>query len=132
MPLEFTGYSIGFFLTLGVLAGILSATFGIGSGIIIVPALSFLASMQQKEAQGIALAVMVPMALMGAIRYHMNPDIYMDYRIVLLLAAAVVIGANIGASVAARLSNRTLQFGFALILFAVGFRMIWSSLKTVQ
>ena len=52
----------------------------------------------QKSAQGISLWVMVPMALMGALRYAWNPDIKLDPRAVLLLIPFAVIGANLGSS----------------------------------
>ena len=117
------------YLVLGVFSGIFSATFGVGSGIIIIPAVTFFAMLPQKDAQGISLAVMVPMALMGALRYYWNPDIHIDLRIVAILAVAVIIGANIGAEIVSRVSNRTLQLGFGCVLFMVAFRFVYQAVK---
>ncbi|MEW6233831.1 MAG: sulfite exporter TauE/SafE family protein [Candidatus Omnitrophota bacterium] len=127
---DLSGGSIGFYLVLGLAAGVLSASLGIGSGIIVVPALTLLAAFTQKQAQGIALTIMIPMAIMGALRYYLNPDIVINYWVVLILSAAVVIGANIGASLAAYLSNRTLQYGFSILLFIMGIRMFLSAYKS--
>ena len=67
-PLVFGGV-----LVLGLVGGALSGLLGIGSGIIMVPALSALWEKHpeaQKIAQGTALAVMVPMTVAGALSYH--------------------------------------------------------------
>ena len=61
------------FILLGVCAGVLSGALGLGSGTILVPTLVLLFGFMQKSAQGMALAVMVPMALLGAFRYWKNP-----------------------------------------------------------
>lgn len=122
------GNPYALYIVLGVIAGIFSATFGVGSGIIVIPALTFFATYSQKEAQGMALAIMVPMALMGSLRYHWNPDITIDWPRVLILAIAVVIGANIGATIAAYASNKQLQIGFSLFMLFVGARMLWSAI----
>lgn len=67
---------IGF---VGLLAGTASGLLGIGSGIVMVPILSAMWSKSdpdaQKVAQGTALAVMVPIAIAGAMRYHFGGDI---------------------------------------------------------
>ena len=47
-------------LCLGLTAGILSGTLGIGGGIIIIPALLFIFGFTQHMAQGTTLALMVP------------------------------------------------------------------------
>ncbi len=130
MVFEFTTNFVLFFLGLGLFAGIFSATFGVGSGIVVVPLLTLMASMPQKEAQGTALVVMIPMALMGAFRYYINPEIPLDWKVILLLSITCVIGANIGASIAGYLSNRTLQFGFSVVLLLAAARMFLTALKT--
>lgn len=129
MPAELTTSSIAIYIILGLAAGTFSAMFGVGSGIIVVPFLTLVMLMPQKDAQGIALCIMVPMALMGAYRYHINPDVYIDWRLVLLLSVMVIIGANIGATIAAKASNAALQFGFSILLVIIGFRMLWTSIR---
>ena len=127
MLFDISGNPMVVYLILGLVSGIFSAMFGVGGGIIMVPVLTILAALPQKEAQGISLCVMVPVALMGAIRYYMNPDIHIDFRIVLVMSVTVIVGANIGATVVGMVSNRALQFGFAILLFIMGIRMMWSS-----
>lgn len=129
MPVELTSSTIPLYILMGLLAGTFSAMLGVGSGIIVVPFLTLIMLLPQKEAQGTALCVMVPMALMGAIRYHINPDVYIDWRLVAILSIVVIIGANIGATIAARASNKALQFGFSILVLVIGFRMLWNSIR---
>ena len=112
------------YLVIGLFSGILSGTFGVGAGILIVPALVHL-SFPQKEAQGIALAVMVPMALVGALRYKLNPDVHMSAGVILCLMATAVVGAYLGASLAASLSQVVLRKLFAIFVLIVGARMLF-------
>lgn len=126
------GFSVGFvsfYLMLGLAAGVMSAMFGVGSGILVVPALTLAVGLTQKESQGVALTVMVPMALVGALRYYFNPDIQVDYKIVAVMAVTVILGANLGATIVGQVTNRHLQFGFAFLLFAAGLRMFMTAWK---
>ena len=129
---DMTMATIVFYLVLGLIAGTFSATFGIGSGIMLIPVITLFAAIPQKDAQGIALAVMVPMALMGALRYHWNPEIHIDFRIVAILTVSVIIGANLGASIAGYLSNQKLQLGFGILLLVVASRFIFLGIHGSQ
>ncbi len=108
---------------LGVACGVFSAMFGVGAGIIMIPALAMVLGYSQKSAQGMSLAVMAPMALVGAIRYRMNPEIEMDMARVALLATGAVAGALAGAHWVGQISGLTLRRAFAVILLAAAVRM---------
>jgi len=110
-------------LLIGILAGTLSGALGVGSGILIIPALVFGLGIEQKSAQGISLAVMVPMALMGAYRYYVNPDIKISLSILLVLAPLAVVGAYLGAQMAAWLPAAILKRSFGVFIIIVGLRM---------
>jgi uncharacterized membrane protein YfcA len=112
------------FVLAGLLCGVFSATFGVGSGIIMIPMLVLVFSLPQKSAQGTCLAAMVPMALAGAIRYRLNPEISMDWRIIGLLSLGAVVGAVIGASIAGWLSGASLRKLFAVIMIIVAVKML--------
>lgn len=127
--MELTGHSTLLYLTLGLVAGIIGASFGVGGGIIMVPILTYFASFPQKEAQGISLTVMIPLAIMSAFRYHANPDISIDWKATTLMIITVLIGSNIGASLAFYASNKALRIGFAILLFFTGFKMIMDALN---
>ncbi len=112
------------YILVGLVCGIFSATFGVGSGILMIPALVLIFSLPQKSAQGICLAVMVPMALAGAIRYKLNPEIEMNLGIVALLALGAVAGALLGSSIAAWTSAATLRKLIAVIMIVVAIKML--------
>lgn len=111
----------------GVVCGVFSAMFGVGSGAIMIPLLVLGLAFPQKIAQGTALAVMVPMALVGAIRYKMNAETAMDMRVVALLAAGGVVGALIGAWIVIVLPSAVLRKAFAILLFFSAINMFFKS-----
>ncbi|MEF8787636.1 MAG: sulfite exporter TauE/SafE family protein [Planctomycetota bacterium] len=108
---------------LGLAAGVLSGTLGVGSGAIMVPALVLIMALPQKGSQGTSLALMVPMALVGALRYSLDPDVTVSPAAVALLAAGAVPGALLGSELAQRLPAAALRRLFAAFLVIVGLRM---------
>lgn len=108
---------------LGLLCGVFSGTFGVGSGIILIPALVLLFGIQQKSAQGICLAVMAPMALAGAIRYAWMPQIPVDPVVVGILAVFGIAGSLIGSELAAKLPAAALRKMFACVMVVAAARM---------
>jgi hypothetical protein len=115
------------FVVLGVAAGIVSGTLGVGSGIILVPALVVLWGVDQKAAQGTALAAMVPMALVGALRYWRNPQIEMNTAVIGLIVIGALVGTLAGTELAGRLPSGILRKIFACILLAAAIRMFMPS-----
>ena len=119
-------------ILLGVCAGVVSGTLGLGSGIIVIPALVLLCSVEQKAAQGTALAVMVPMALIGALRYWRNPQIEMNMAVILLIVLGAVGGTLAGTELASRLPGPILRKVFAVFLVIVAVRMFTASPKPAK
>ena len=112
-------------IAVGIVAGTVSGMLGVGSGIILVPAMVILVALPQKVAQGTALAVMVPMALVGASRYIANPAIDVNLGRVALLAVGAIGGAVLGAAIAVRLPGPVLRKIFAIFLLVVAARMLF-------
>lgn len=108
---------------LGILSGLLSGSLGVGSGALLVPLLVVFFEIPQKSAQGMSLAVMVPIALIGAVRYKLNPDIPVDYILVSLIITGGVAGVLIGTNLAHMLPAVTLRRLFALFLMLMALRM---------
>jgi len=111
------------FVLLGLCAGVLSGALGLGSGVILVPVLVLLCAVEQKCAQGMALAVIVPTALVGALRYWRNPDIEMNAVVIGLIICGALAGTLAGTELAARLSSHVLRKAFAVVLLVVAVRM---------
>ena len=115
------------YILIGLCCGLFGASFGVGSGIILVPVLAIVFSFPQKSAQGMSLAVMVPLALMGAWRYYQNPDIDIRFGVVLFLSIGAVAGAFFGAKIAGHLPAHVLRKLFALFLIIAAMKMLFSS-----
>ena len=62
-------YAWWLFIVLGDATGKISCSLGLGCGTVVVPVLVLVCHFGQKSAQGMALAVMVPMAFVGVVRY---------------------------------------------------------------
>ena len=115
------------YVILGVCGGLISGTLGLGSGTIFVPVLVLILLFPQKSAQGTALAVMVPMALVGALRYWANPQIEVKLPVVGLIVIGAVVGAFVGTELAYRLPGHVLKKFFAVYLLVVAVKMLLSS-----
>jgi len=107
-------------LTIGLISGIVGGLFGIGGGIIIIPALIFIMGLSQHNAQGTSLAVLLlPIGILGVINYHKAG--YVNYQYAALLVIAFVVGSYFGSKIAVNISAEYLKkaFGVLLLIFAV-------------
>ena len=97
--------------------------FGIGGGLIIVPALIYLLKFRALEAIGTSLAALVPPAgLLGALEYYRNG--YVNARYALLIATGLLVGAYFGAKIMMPLPPGVVRRIYAVFLFAVATRML--------
>jgi uncharacterized membrane protein YfcA len=121
--------SAGLFVMLGFCCGIVSAAFGVGSGLILVPALVLLCGFSQPSAQGTSLAVMVPMSLAGALGYRYLANVPLDLRPIGLIALGAVAGAAAGSRLPGLLSPIMAQRLFGVFLIVVAIRMLGGPAK---
>ncbi|HOP80409.1 MAG TPA: sulfite exporter TauE/SafE family protein [Armatimonadota bacterium] len=108
-------------ILIGLITGILSGLLGIGGGIIMIPAMVLLLGIEQQTAQGISLAVIVPVALSGAITHYKHGNIRKD--ILFLLVIGGIIGAPISGLLTIRLEPVILRGVFGVLLAITGTRM---------
>jgi uncharacterized membrane protein YfcA len=114
------------FLAVGLLAGILSGFFGIGGGLVIVPALMMIWHMQPQAATGTSLgALLLPVGALGAWQYYRNG--FVDVRAAGFIAIGLLLGALLGATIALQLPTRYVQRAFALFLVCAAARLWWTS-----
>lgn len=110
------------FLAIGLVAGVLSGLFGIGGGILIIPALIFFAKFPTKLALGTSLgALLLPVGLLGAYTYYKGGDL--DIRASLLIALGLFFGAWAGARLAQVVPAATLQRMFAVFIVIMAVRL---------
>src|SRR5882672_8934408 len=90
------------FLIIGTLGGVASGFFGVGGGIVIVPALIYWAGFSQHRATGTSLAVLLPpIGLAAAVEYYRHGNV--DVQAAVILAATMIVGAWVGAYFANRI-----------------------------
>ncbi len=124
--LQFPGYA-----AIGALAGLVAGLFGLGGGVVVVPALLLLFAWQGFPAQWIpiaavatSLAAMVVTAA-ASVWAHVKLGSLNWYAVNRLLPG-VVLGSMVGAWLAERLPGSWLKTGFAIYLLVVAGQMIGS------
>jgi uncharacterized membrane protein YfcA len=109
-------------VVIGVLAGFFSALFGVGGGIVAVPLLVALARFHVRAAAATSLAAIGIIALAGAISYGVRG--YVDVGAAALVGLPGAAGALAGTALQQRISVRWLALAFAVLLAAVGIRLL--------
>lgn len=111
-------------LAVGLVAGILGGLFGIGGGIVIVPALMFFAKMKQLDAVGTSLAALIPpVGLLGAFEYYRNGHINIKYAA--LIALGLAAGAYFGAKIMINVPPGIARKLYAVFMIAVGLHLLF-------
>ena len=110
-------------LALGLTAGVFYGMFGIGGGLIIVPALMFFFGMKDLEALGTSLAALIPpVGLLGAAQYYRSGHMQIKYAA--LIAIGLFIGAYFGAKIIIGLPPVLIRRLYAGFLILVAARML--------
>jgi uncharacterized membrane protein YfcA len=110
---------------LGVVAGSLSGSLGIGAGVVVVPALVLLLDCGQKSAQGMSLAFMAPVALLGVLLYARTPGVQLHWALIACMIVGGLVGVLVGARLMAQVPEIWLRRAFAILLLLVAVRLLW-------
>lgn len=101
-------------VVIGLVAGLFSALFGVGGGIVIVPLLILVAGFDGRIAAATSLAAIGITALAGTILYAFEGHVDPAHAALVGLPAAV--GAVAGTAIQQRVSGRALTAAFAVLL----------------
>ena len=115
---------------IGLLGGVLSGALGVGGGAIFVPALVLLLGVDQHEAQGVSLCVIVGAAITGAMTHARHGS--MDTAAAKWIAPLAVPAGIGGALVASWLDGDVLQRIFAVVLVLVGTQMFATATRNLR
>jgi len=123
--------TLGLLIT-GLVAGIAAGFFGIGGGLIIVPALIFLLKFSPHQATGTSLAVLLPpVGIAAVLEYHKKGNV--DIRVAAILGTMVLLGSWASAYVAnTKIKGPALQLGFGIFAVAMGIYTIWTALSKMK
>jgi uncharacterized membrane protein YfcA len=105
-------------LAIGLIAGLFSALFGVGGGIVVVPLLILFARYSERPAMGTSLAAIALIALVGSVTYALHGEVKLGAAAIIGIPGAL--GAVAGASLQQRVANRTLSLAFAVLLAGLG------------
>ena len=111
---------------IGLGAGMSSGLFGIGGGVLIVPALVYLLDFPLHRAVGTSLAVLLPPIGAAAVYAYYRAG-HIDWQAAIILAATVFVGAWLGSMVANQLNENWLRTLFGIFLIALGGYMLFFS-----
>ena len=110
-------------IIIGLIAGFVSGSMGVGGGIIIIPAMVLFMGVTQQQAQGTSIAVIsVPVALVAAMNYYKEGYINIKFTAVIILT--FVVGAYFGSKIAVHIPAKTSQKSFGVLLLLVGLKMV--------
>lgn len=114
------------YVVLGLLMGVLSALFGIGGGIIAVPALINVFGVSDLIAKGTSLVVMIPTSVVGTISNWRarNVDVPTGLALGVAATAASIPGAWLALALPPQLSSTL----FGLLLIAVAAQLTWKAI----
>lgn len=114
-------------IVVGVLAGMLAGSLGIGGGVIFVPVLAVVVGLEQAVAQGTSLAVIAPMAAIATyshVRYGR-----VDWPSAMPVGIASIVGAAVGAQAALAANPLLLRRLFAGLLVLLAARLVVNELR---
>ncbi len=100
---------------LGLGFGLLVGLMGVGGGIVLVPALVYVARMNQHLAQGTSLLIQLPPIGLGALYVYWKKG-NADLRCGMACAAGLLVGGYFGSIVALRIASEDLSTLFGVFL----------------
>lgn len=112
------------FVALGAALGTLGGLFGIGGGLVAIPALAVLFGLDQQMAQGTALVMVVPNVMLALWRYHQRNRI--DWRQALPLSVCSLLFAWLGSIWAVGLDAHAMRLGFVGFLVVLA---LWNGVR---
>lgn len=115
-------------IAMGLAAGVVSGLFGVGGGIVFVPALVLLQDLSQVDAEATSLLAMIPVAAVGAWRQRGYGNV--RARDALLVGVLSIAGGVAGVVAANEVSERTLEVGFGLLTLVIAAQLVHRTLRS--
>ena len=115
-------------VVLGLAAGVLAGLFGVGGGILFVPALTIVLGLEQHHAQGTSLLAILPTVVVAAWRQHSYGNV--RWKASFVLGIAGIAGVVAGGFLAESLSGTVLRRLFAALLLLTAAQLAWKARKS--
>ena len=109
---------------IGLIVGFFGGMFGVGGGVILIPALVYIIGMEQHSAQGTSVAILLPpIGIIAAYNYYKAGHVNIKYAIIIVIS--FVIGSYFGSKLAVSLPDQLSKRIFAVILFLISIKMFF-------
>ena len=121
-------------ILIGLTAGIASGFIGIGGGIVIIPALIYFLGLNQFEAQGVSLTLMLPpIGILAFYNYYQQGHLSKELIVfALVMGIAFVVGGFIGSKISLKTPIHWVKIIFGSAMFYVSIKMIVSGFKLLM
>ena len=106
----------------GVVTGVVSGLFGGGGGMIVVPMLTILCGLKEKQAHATAIAIILPITAISGLIQILSGNYELSLGISTLIGT--VVGGVIGALLLKFINNKVLIKIFAVVMFVAGAKML--------
>lgn len=118
-------------LVTGLIAGVAAGFFGIGGGLVIVPALVWLLGFSQHKATGTSLACLLPPLGIGAVYQYANKG-NVDIRAACVIGTMLLLGGWLGGKYANQMKGPQLSLGFGIFCVLTGIYTIVTALQKMK
>jgi uncharacterized membrane protein YfcA len=113
---------------LGLVGGVLAGLFGVGGGILFVPALVLVLGLTQVHAEATSLLAILPTVVAGAWQQHRYGNV--DWRAALLVGLGSIAGVEGGVQLARALPEDILRRLFAVFMLVVAANLAWRAWRS--
>ncbi len=123
-------FSIILLIGTGIFAGFIAGLFGIGGGVVVVPALYYIFTLAEVDesirmhlAVGTSLANIVPISFISAVNHHRRKSV--DLNLLKFIFLSVIIGVIFGSIIVSSLKGSSLILIYSIILFFVALQFFF-------
>ncbi|MFC1974747.1 sulfite exporter TauE/SafE family protein [Chloroflexota bacterium] len=124
-------------LATGIVVGFAGSLLGVGGAFIMTPvqymvftSIGIPTDTAIKLAFGTSLLVILPTALSGAWRHHKRGTVW--WKAAIIMGSCTLIGAFVGATIAAHLPGEQLKIAFGAVVLLSGIRMLTANLPQIE
>lgn len=130
IPQEDIFLLITLLVSTGFFAGIIAGLFGVGGGVVVVPALYYVFTLAEVDeslrmhlAVGTSLANIIPTSIISALSHARRKAV--DFNLIRVIAYSIIGGVVIGALVVSSLKGSTLMLIYSSLLFLVSLQFFF-------
>ncbi len=107
--------------SIGIAAGVVSGLFGVGGGVIVVPALVLMLGFSQHNASGTSTATIVASSAAALLAFAMDGEV--DWAAAGIVFAGSGLGAWLGARYLGKVPERALTLAFTVVMLFAAARL---------